>query len=408
MLSRRLFSVGLSIAMLTFIAGCGGGGTAPAPQSTSSSSSPSSAPASSTPAASGPAIKLGHIGPLSGPNAYIGDAIMKGVKVAVAEANAEGGLPGNGKIELLIGDDRGTPAEAVALAQKYINEDKVAALIGPFTSATAIAAKDVIHKAQIVMASTGAAADSITDKDVEWYFRPHMYNRLQSNQFAKYIVQTLGKKKLGLIYENNDWGKGLDTNMSALFKEMGAEVVAREGYNTGSTDFSSALTKIKARNPDALIAISLITEAAIVARQAAELGIKGDDIIGLGGFDQDKLFELAGPATNGIKFMMWYVPEHPEIKTAKAFADAFQKEYKAVPDSFAAQGYTAAKSVINAIKKAGSTDRKAIRDAMEKIDFESPIGRITFGPDHNARASVFMAQWKGGKKVLLEKQPKID
>lgn len=405
---KRLLSMMVASALLAAVAGCGGGGAAPSGKPAAGGGSAGPAQPTTQAPKGGAAIKLGHISPLSGPNAYIGESITKGVKLAVKEANAEGGLPGGATLDLLVGDDRGTTAEAVALAQKYINDDKVAALVGPFTSATAIAVKDVAHKANVPMASTGAAADSITEKDVDWYFRPHMYNGLQSSQFAKYIVQTLNKKKLGIIFENNDWGKGLDSSMSKLFTSLGAEIVAREGFNSGSTDFSSSLTKIKAKNPDGLIAIALITEAAIIARQANELGIKGDDIIGLGGWDQDKLYELVGPAANGIKFMMWYAPEHPEIKAAKAFAEAYQKEYNAVPDSFAAQGYTAAKSVILAIRKAAGADRKAIRDALEKTDFESPIGRITFGPDHNARASVFMAQWKDGKKTLLEKQPKAE
>lgn len=405
---RSLFLL-LCLALAAVIVGCGGSGKAPGVESSSSNSG-----TGATPAQSGNSnqlasvIKIGHIGPLSGPNAFTGESILKGVQLAVKEANVEGGLPDGATIELLVGDDRGTPTEAVALAQKFISDDKVVAIVGPFTSATVQAVKEVVTRAQIPMASTGAGADNLTEGDVDWYFRPHMYNKLQSTQFARYIVETLGMKKLGIIYENNDWGKGLDTLMTRYFQENGAEVVAHEGFNSGSTDFSAALTKIKNANPDGIVAIALITEAAIIARQAHELGIPGDKIVGLGGWDQDKLWELAGPAANGIKFMMWYAPEHPEIPAAKDFAEAYQKEYGQVPDSFAAQGYTAAKTVILAIRKAGSADPKAIRDAMEQSDWESPIGRVTFGPDHNAKLSVFMAQWQDGKKVLLEKQPRIE
>ena len=407
----------LALAVVILAAGCTGAAapsptSAPATQTTAAPATPkpTTAPAQATaaPAKSGGVIKIGVIGPLSGTYAYTGQSIANGVKLAAKEANAEGGFPGGAQVELLVGDDRGTPAEAVALAQKYVNEDKVAAIVGPFNSATTAAVKDILLKAKVRHASTGAAADDLTAKDFDYYFRPHMYNALQSTQFAKYIVQTLEKKRLGIIFENNDWGKGLDSSMSRLFTEMGAQMVAREGFNTGTTDFTAALTKIKGANPDAIIAIALITDAAVITKQAAELGITGDNIIGLGSFDQDKLYELVGPLTNGIKFMMWYAPEHPEIKAAKVFADAYQKEYNSIPDSFAAQGYTAAKSILLGIKNAGSTDGTAIRDAILKLDFESPIGRITFGPDHNARASVFMAQWKDGKKVLLEKQPKIE
>lgn len=411
----RYIILGIAMmAILGILAGCSGAGSAPAPAAPTSApkaAAPTSAPAAAAPTTapaqaavgSGEVIKIGWIGPLSGSYAYTGESIKKGAELAVKEANAEGG-----KIEMLVGDDRGTPAEAVALAQKYINDDKIAALVGPFNTATVLPVKDIANKAKVPMASTGAAGDNVTEKDVDYYFRPHMYNNLQSSQFAKYIVQELGKKKLGIIYENNDWGKGLDTSMSKLFEDMGAEMVAREGFNSGTTDFTSSLTKLKASSPDGYVAIALITEAAIIARQASELGISGANIIGLGSWDQDKLFELVGPATDGIKFMMWYAPEHPEIKAAKVFSDAYQTEFGSVPDSFAAQGYTAAKSLLLAIKAAGGTDGTAIRDAMLKTDFESPIGNITFGPDHNARASVFMAEWKDGKKVLLPKQPKID
>jgi len=413
---RRLLPVMLTLSILAGVVGCSTPAASPtsAPAAKPTTAAPAAQPTAAqaqpttAPAKSASTIKIGVIGPLSGTYAYTGESIANGVKLAAKEANAAGGLPGGAQVELLVGDDRGTPADAVALAQKYINEDKVAAVVGPFNSATVAAVKDLFNKAKIPFASTGAAADDLTAKDVDYFFRPHMYNARQSTQFAKYIVQTLKKKRLGIIFENNDWGKGLDTSMSQYFTQMGAEMVAHEGFNTGTTDFTSPLTKIKAANPDAVIAIALITDAAMITKQADELGIKGQNIIGLGSWDQDKLYELVGPLTNGIKFMMWYAPEVAGVPAAKPFAEAYQKEYNSVPDSFAAQGYTAAKSILLGLKNAGSTDGTAIRDAIVKLDFDSPIGRINFGPDHNAKASLFMAQWQDGKKVLLPEQPSFD
>lgn len=349
-------------------------------------------------------IKIGAILPLSGANALTGQDNLNGIKLAVKEYNESGKLPG--KIELIPMDDRSTPSEGVAAAQKLVSNDKVSAIIGPFNTPVALAVKDITFQAGVPTLTTGSAADTLTATNNKYIFRAHMYNGLQSKQFAKYIGKDLGLKNVCFLYENTDWGKGLDSSMTKLLEGYGTKVLLHEGFNPGTVDFMAPLTKIKQANPDAIVCISMITESAIIAKQARDSGIKGEKFLGLGGWDEQTMSKLANGAEEGIRFIQWFSTE--KRPAAKKFADDYKAAYNRDATSFGAQGYTPAKVLLEAVVRAGSGDREAIRNEIEKTkDLEAPIGIITFDKNHEAITDIFMNEWRSGQKVLSKVQPSM-
>lgn len=372
-----------------FLTACGSGGT----QGSSSGSS-----------GNDKVIKIGVILPLSGANALTGQDNFKGIELALKKYTDAGKLPA--KIELIKMDDRSTPSEGVAAAQKLVNNEKVSAILGPFNTPVALAVKDVTSKAGVPMLTTGSAADVLTEKDTKYVFRAHMYNALQSKQFAKYIGKDVGIKKVAFLFENTDWGKGLDTSMTKLLEGYGSTVLLHEGFNPGTVDFMAPLTKMQKANPDGIVVIAMTTEAAIIAKQARDLGISGEKIIGLGGWDDKNMPKLATGAEEGIRFIQWFSPE--KRPAAKEFNDAYQAAYGVPASSFGAQGYTPAIVLFDAIIRAGSGDREAITNEIAKTkDLAAPIGVITFDERHEAVTDIFMNEWKNGQKVLSKIQPSM-
>jgi branched-chain amino acid transport system substrate-binding protein len=383
----------------------GAASTTSAPQSTSANASTSSPATSASPAtsgASGETINVGVILPLTGPSANTGEDTLNGIKLAVDNANASGELPGN--IKLVVDDDRSTPSEGVSAVQKQINNDHVSVVMCAFNSSVSLAVRDVTFSNKIPQLTLGAAADSLTQgESSEFVWRAHMYNQLQADQFATYVTDALGAKKVAVLVENTDYGSGLRDLWVPHFESAGIDIVANEAYNPADTDFLGILTKIKNADPDVFVIEALVTQAGIILKQAKSLGLDVTTVDGIGGFDQNELPELAGGAQDGAKFMLWFSPQ--ANAEAQAFADAYTEKYDKEPNSFAAQGYTVATSLINAIKQAGSGDSAKIQEAMPSVEFDSPIGHIKFGEDHNATASIYMAEWQGKEKVLLEVQP---
>lgn len=372
------------------ISGCG---------SESSSSQNSSSEASGSNSDS--VIKIGVILPLSGNMAVSGEMMKKGIELATEEYNSMNKFPNNSKIELLIYDDRANPSEGVSVAQKLIGEN-VSAILGPYNSSVALAVKDIISNAQIPFLTVGTAADAMTEGNVDWYFRAHAYNGLQAEKFADFIVNKLGSKRVAFLYSNDDYGKGLSEQVKTFLNEMGAEIVADEAYNPGNRDFSPSLTKIKAKNPDAIATIALGEEAAIIAKQAKTNGIPGNKIVGVGQFDRPDFYELSAGGGEGVYFMFWFDKNNPLVPEAAVFAELYQNKYNQEPDSAAAQSYTAAKVLYEAIISAGSSDRTAIRDALLATELSTPIGLIKFNEKHNADTGVFFAQWKDGNKQFIK------
>ena len=353
-------------------------------------------------AADGTEIKIGHYASMSGDTATFGQSADKGAKLAEDEINAAGGVLGK-KVKLITEDDRSVSSEARTAANKLITRDRVVALLGEIASSRSIAAAPVAQQAKIPMLSPGSTNPKVTEAG-DYIFRACFIDPFQGTAVANFAMKDLKLSKLAILYPvNSDYGVGLRDFFRDAVKKGGGQIVAEESYTEKQdVDFRSQLTKIKNAGPEAIFVSGYYTEAGLIAKQARELGITVP-LMGADGWDSDQTVKIGGAAVNGCYFSNHYSAEEdrPEVK---AFVDAYRKKYKnpdgspKTPDAMAILGYDAMKLMADAIKRAGSTDPKAIRDALAATKaFPAASGAITMDANRNAQKSIVILKIDNGQ-----------
>jgi len=331
-------------------------------------------------------ITIGGAHALTGPIALYGQPIRNGIDLAVKQIN-ESGFLGDATMEVVWGDTVGDKEQAINVFNKLINQDQVVGILGPTLSNSAFAADPVAQEAGTVVIGSSNTASGITDMG-EYVFRTSLPESAVIPNTIEQTKAALGLEKVAVMYGNDDafTKSGYDVFAQALADE-GIEVLATETFAKGDTDFSAQLTKIQSLEPDAIVLSALAEEAANIMIQARQLGIpESVPFIGGNGFNSPKLFELGGEAANGaISGSAWNLSS--TSAASQKFVADYEAEYGVKPDQFAAQSYTAAWAMATAIRNADSTDRAAIRDALDALGFiESPLGPFSFDdnrdPDH--------------------------
>jgi len=351
-------------------------------------------------------VRIGLHGPFTGPVAYSGELMKKGFLLAVDEVNKEGGIKVGGKmvkIKEFVEDDRATPAEGVAVTEKLITRDQVHAVVGPFNSSVGLAVAELSDRYKVVRVVPIAVADPIT-KGHPWVFRNCPNQTMQTVQNAEWAMKQGKWKKFALLLENTDYGRGGGETWSKLVKGKGGEILATEYFNLGDSDFTTQLTKIKAKDPEGIFLVGLITEGAQILRQARQLGMK-QQFFGLGGFASDKFIQLAGGAAEGLINNSYWEP-NPKIPKSIAFKENFEKFSKMEAEMFSAATYDAVYILKEAFQKAGvlGTDpesKEALRKAMHKVDYVGVQGRTTFDNESQAALFVYIVTVKDGKRRII-------
>ena len=363
----------------------------PAAQAPATTEAPASA-ATEAPAAAGnlPAvITLGAVHDLSGATALYGTAIQKGIDLAVKQMNEQKFLGEGVTVKVAYEDAAGDPKQAIAAYEKLIANPDVVLILGPTLSSEAKSADPLAQEAGVPVIASSNTAAGITEIG-DYIFRTSLPESAVIPNTIKVTKSALGLKKVAVMYGNDDafTQSGYDVFKATLDAE-GIEILTEETFAKGDTDFSAQLTKIQSLNPDAIVVSALAEEAANIMVQARTLGIPETiRFIGGNGFNSPKLAEIAGTAAEGaISGSAWNVAS--SYPASADFVKAFNAEYGANPDQFAAQAYTAVWSAATAIKNANSVDHAAVRDALSKISgLESPLGSFSFDakrdPVHDA------------------------
>ena len=371
----------LTLALIT--AGC----------STSSSTGTTASPTSSG------TIKIGGLAPLTGNLSIYGISTNNGVKLAIDEINASGGVLGK-KLEYIVYDEKGDATEAVNAYNKLVQNDKIVALIGDVTSTPSIAVAQIAAKDGIPMiTATGTAAD-IT-KAGKNIFRVCFIDPYQGQVMASYAYKKLNAKKAAILYNtSDDYSIGLTTSFESTAKELGLTIVSKEGYTKGDVDFNSQLTKIASSGADVLFIPVYYEDAALIAVQAKAAGIKAV-MLGADGWDGivDKISDAK--AIEGAYFCCGYSAESTDT-ALQAFITKYTNTYKEAPKGFAAQGYDAVYLLAQAIKEAGTTEKTAVVAALTKINFKGITGSIVFDAERNPIKGVVINTIKSGKVKFVE------
>ena len=352
-----------------------------------------------------PPIKIAGRVELSGTGATSGTNFDNGVKLAVKEINAAGGILGR-KVEYTSADTQSNPQIAKALAQKAV-DDGVYVVMGPVFSGSIIVSMAETRKAEITN-FTGGEAASITQQGNPYIFRTSFTQTTAMPKVARYLKDNLGAKTVALIWVNNDFGKGgRDTLMKDLDK-VGIKTIADISTDPGQVDFSGAVLKAKQANADALIVYSNEEES---ARALRELRKQGYDkpIVGETVLTSQKVIELAGDAANGAIAHVGLTPDAPQ-PAIKAFDEKFQKEYKYKSDHNGMKGYSAMYMVKLQTEKLGKVDSKALAAALHGAKFtvkESPgvLLDVTFDGNGDLDRESFMTKVVNGKQEVVATLP---
>lgn len=346
-------------------------------------------------------IKIGVFEPITGANAAGGQLEVEGIKLANQLYPEVLGK----KVELVIADNKSDKVEAATAAARLVEKEKVTAIIGSWGSSLSMAAGDIVKKRK-VPAVGASCTNPLVTKDNDYYFRVCFIDPFQGTVMANYAFSKLNAKKAAIIQEvSNDYAVGLANYFSESFKKLTNDpncIVAVANYNTGDQDFSAQLTNIKAKNPDVIFAPGNFTESALVISQARKLGITCP-IIGGDTWETQEFLDIGKEAVEGVVFSTFFATEKPITAESQKFLDEYRKQYQKEPAAVTALGYDAYILILDAIKRANSTDREKIREELAKTEnFPGAAGFITLDEDGNAIKNAVIKQVKGGKFVYLD------
>ena len=319
-------------------------------------------------------IKIGFFAPITGPVAADGASAKQSVELAVKDVNAAGGIKGK-KIELVVYDDRLNPQEAVAIANKLIEKDQVVGVVsGSYSGPTRVTAP-IFAKAGMPMVAGYAVHPDVT-KAGESNFRNGFLGEVEGGAAGEYAVKALKSKNPAVIFMDNDFGREISAGFIKRAEKLGAKVVVQQVYKyPGEKDFRPFLTRIKDAKPDLIFAAGYYDVAALIVRQAKELGITVQ-ILAEEGFDSPKFIELAGKDAEGV-----IIATNLDRDDSRPVVQNYLKNYKAAygidPYMVGASSYDAFMILVNAIERAGTDQKAVIKALLETKDYNGLTGKLS-------------------------------
>ncbi len=389
---QRMLSTLVAVVLITLLAACG----APAAQPTAPAASP--APAAGT-------IKIGALYGITGGMSSIDAPGLNGMKLAVKEINAAGGVLGQ-QIELIAVDGKTDQTTTTNAASELINVHKVVVIGGLNDSTFALAAGPIAQQAGIPFVTAGATLPSLPEQIGDFFFMAPFGDDAQAFAIADYAIDDLkAKTAYMLVDQAYDFTTALAAFFKQRFTEKGGQIVLEDIYRSGDTDFSAQIAKVQALNPppDVLFISAIPNEAGITTRQFREAGLQMPIISG-DGFDTPLIAEVAGELADEVFFSTHVALDNVDPKVQK-FVTAYTQEYgKAPENAFAVLGYDTLNLIADAIKRAGSADPTAIRDALAATQgFPAVTGQITYAPgQRKPNKSVTIIQVQDGAYTFVK------
>jgi len=358
-------------------------------------------------------IKIGATFPLSGGVAEAASWGVEGVKMAVDECNAQGGIPIQGKqlkIKLILNDDKCNPTTGVAVVEKMINRDKVVAITGSYCSSVVLAQREISNGHKIVQLSPMAVNPKITSPGYPYTFRLCNTIDMYAEPFVDFVVKNLPDvKSIAFLSVTDDYGRSAIKIYTKLFRDNGIKVVATEYFKHGDTDLYTQITKILTKKPDAVYIVTDEDSQNIGSlKQLKELGFKGyrfgcstygtDNMTKLGGKELLEGLYIEGPNFNLVEFK-------PEVQ---AWLKLYKEKYGRNGNAFVLWGYQSMQILFDAIKRANTiTEKEKILKAMQTTDLTKILGfygEPTFDKNGQTYPFLCVLQYQDGKRVVVYSQ----
>ncbi len=344
-------------------------------------------------------VRIGHVGPLTGPMAHLGNDNENGVKLAIEEANAAGVIIGGEKIrfEMVSKDDEGSPQKGTAVARKVVNA-KVAGVIGHLNSDTTTAASKIYFDAGIAQISPSATGVDYTNKDYKTAFRVLANDAQQGVVLGRFAVKILKAVNIAVIDDRSAYGKGLVDQFEHTAKAAGGDVIIREFTDTTKTDFTAILTRIKAMDPDLVFCGCLDSQTGPMMKQFRNLGLAVTFLSG-DGSRTEQFLTLAGDSAEGAYASSPGVPLE-KMPGGPAFTEKYRDAFKQEIQLYAPYAYDATNALIAAIVQAASIDPEVYLPVLANIEHAGVSGNIRFDEKGDNKASsislykVANGQWQ--------------
>ena len=344
----------------------------------------------------GDKIKVGEFASLTGKEATFGTSAHEGTLLAIEQVNLSGGVLGK-QLELLTEDDQTKAGEPANAVNKLISKDGVIAILGEVASSRSLEAAPICQQSQIPMISPASTNPTVTQEG-NYIFRVCFNDDFQGGALANFASGTLKAKKVAILTDvKSDYSKGLAKSFKAKYSKNGGNIGTELDFNGGDKDFKGQLTAIKSDNPDAIFLPGYCNDVALICIQAKQLGMN-IPIFGGDGWESESLLTIGKDAMEGHYFSTHCSIEQPTPEMT-AFVAAYQKRFEGkTPDAMAVLGYDSAMVLVDAIKRAKTTESVALRDAIAATkNFAGASGNITLNADRDAVKALVFIQIKNEK-----------
>ena len=357
----------------------------------------------------GETVKIGALFAVTGGASFLGAPEARTAEMVVEEINAAGGVDGR-KLELVIKDTAGNPEKAISFAKQLIEEDKVVAIIGPSTSGETMQIKDLCESYKTPLISC-AAAEAIVDPVASYVFKTPQKDSYVANWIFS-TMQDMGISNIGIVGANTGFGNAGLGQLEKYAPEYGINIIAKETYDSSATDLTAVLTKLKARDVEAVVNWSIVPAQSIVPKNMKQLGMDVP-LFQSHGFGNIKYAEAAGAAAEGIIFPAGQLlvaeklpADHPQKEITAAYKSQYEVKYNEPVSGFGGYAYDGILLIAKAIEISGGADRDSIRDGLESItNFAGASGVFNMSPeDHNGLGmnSIEMLTVKDGQFDLYK------
>lgn len=342
-------------------------------------------------------LRIGAPLPITGALAPEGAKLKQGYELWQEKVNAAGGVKAGErtlKVELVYYDYQSATPKAVQLAEKLINDDKVDFLFSPFGSGAAKAVSAVAEKYGVPLLASSASSAEVFDQGYKNLFGLYTDNSTLSEPIADLIKAKLPDvRRVAILARNDLYPLSLGNEFEKSAKKRGLEVVYYEKYPIGTLDHSSALTQLRAANPDWIVVTGYINDLILVRKQAAELKVGGKVYTLINGPAYREWIDAVGPLAENVTTASWF---HPVLNyksedifgSTQAFVAQFKAKYGGEPDFTQASGAAVGVILQLAIERAGSKDRSAVRGQLAKGGFKTFFAPVSFGPNGMANSYV--------------------
>ena len=340
-------------------------------------------------------LKVGTMGPLTGPYAADGNDIKNGVLTAVEVVKANGGIPGFDEIVVLPQDTACEPRQAVATANKLINEE-VNGVVGSYCSSATLPASEVLDEESIVMITPASTNEKVTSRGLPYMFRMCGRDDDQGAIALKFMQEKLGAKSVYIVDDKTAYSQGLADGVEKMCKAAGIKVLGHEHVNQGDKDFSAILTKVKNSNPDVFyMSMQNSATGALMLIQAKRMGIKAARLA------QDavyhpQLIEIAKDAAENVYLTFGYIDSN--APAYKEFYAKYQPKH-GEPGAYSGYAYDSAMAYFKAVKAAGSTDPDKVKAELMKLDYDGATKHIKFKPNGDSGSNYIIRKVDNGKFI---------